>query len=222
MPLLTHHAVVYGHAVHEAVRRHFEARLAGRAFAADDLVAAFRAAWVSEGFLSREHEDERLRAGEAMLRRFHAEEARAPWPPTAVEQEFAFVLERNRVQGRYDLVIEQDGEVAIVDFKTGDVRDREGRAEAREGEPAARHLRARAPEDEGPAARPGRAALPGVGARGRAAPDRRGSGARPRSAIRAAAAAIRRREFPAKPTCMACGQCPFRDICPHTAWGPEE
>jgi hypothetical protein len=37
--------------------------------------------------------------------------------------------------------------------------------------------------------------------------------------IRAAAAAIRRREFPAKPTWMACGQCPFREICPHTAWG---
>ncbi len=123
VPLLTHHAVVYGHAVHEAVRRHFEARLAGRAFSADDLVAAFRAAWVSEGFLSREHEEERLRAGEEMLRRFHAEEAGAPWSPTAVEEEFAFVLERNRVQGRYDLVIEREGEVAIVDFKTGDVRD---------------------------------------------------------------------------------------------------
>ena len=58
-----------------------------------------------------------------MLRRFHEEEARAPWSPTAVEEDFAFVLERNRVQGRYDLVIEREGETAIVDFKTGDVRD---------------------------------------------------------------------------------------------------
>ena len=105
------------------MRRHFEARLAGRAFSADDIVAAFRAAWVSEGFLSREHEDQRLRAGEERLPRFHAEEAGAAWAPTAVEEEFAFVLERNRVQGRYDLVIEREGEVAIVDFKTGDVRD---------------------------------------------------------------------------------------------------
>ena len=53
----------------------FEARLAGRDFSEDDLVAAFQAAWVSEGFLSREHEERRLRAGEEMLRRFHEETA---------------------------------------------------------------------------------------------------------------------------------------------------
>ena len=37
------------------------------------------------------------------------------------------------MQGRYDLVIERDGEVAIVDFKTGDVRD-EKAAEKRASE----------------------------------------------------------------------------------------
>jgi CRISPR/Cas system-associated exonuclease Cas4 (RecB family) len=39
--------------------------------------------------------------------------------------------------------------------------------------------------------------------------------------IRAAASGIRRREFPPQPTWMACGQCPFREICPHTARGSE-
>ena len=198
VPLLTHHAVVYGHAVHEAVRRHFEARLAGRAFSADDLVAAFRAAWVSEGFLSREHEDERLREGEAMLRRFHAEEARAPWSPTAVEEEFAFVLERNRVQGRYDLVIEREGEVAIVDFKTGDVRD-EKAAQKRAKESlqldiyALAHLKTKG-------RLPDRVELrfleSGLVGRGRPAAE---EAAATEERIRAAAAAIRRREFPASP-----------------------
>jgi DNA helicase-2/ATP-dependent DNA helicase PcrA len=221
VPLLTHHAVVYGHAVHEAVRRHFEARLAGRPFSADDLVAAFRAAWVSEGFLSREHEDERLRAGEAMLRRFHAEEAQAPWAPTAVERAFAFDLERNRVQGRYDLVIEREGEVAIVDFKTGDVRDAKA-AEKRARESlqldvyALAHLKTTG-------RRPDRVELrfleSGLAA-GRRPTAEEASATEER--IRAAAAAIRRREFPAKPTWMACGQCPFREICPHTAWGGED
>ena len=37
--------------------------------------------------------------------------------------------------------------------------------------------------------------------------------------IRAAATAIRKRAFEARPTFFACSQCPFREICPHTAWG---
>ena len=59
VPLLAHHRVVYGSAIHKAVQQHFKARLTGRPFSADDLVAAFRAAWVSEGFLSRTHEEQR-------------------------------------------------------------------------------------------------------------------------------------------------------------------
>ena len=223
VPLLTHHAVVYGHAVHEAVRQHFEARLAGRPFTADDLVAAFRSAWVSEGFLSRDPRGASVsRAGEATLRRFHAEEAEAPWSPTAVEQDFAFDVET------------QPG--------AGPLRPR-----AREGRP--RHDR-RLQDGRRPRRREGgqkRAreslqldvyALAYLKTKGRL-PDRvelrflesglvagrrptREEAAETEARIRAAAAAIRRREFPAKPTWMACGQCPFRDICPHTAWGRED
>jgi DNA helicase-2/ATP-dependent DNA helicase PcrA len=221
VPLLAHHAIVYGHAVHEAVQRLFEARLAGRPCSADDLVAAFRGAWISEGFLSRAHEDERLREGEAMLRRFHAEQERQPWRPTAVEEEFAFALERNRVQGRYDLVIAEGELVTVVDFKTGDVRDQKA-AEKRAAESLQLDIYA----------------LAQLKTRGRL-PDRvelrflesgLAAGRRPTLAeaettaerIRAAATAIRRREFPPRPTWLACSQCAFREICPHTASAPDE
>src|SRR4029079_4990188 len=121
VPLLAHHKIVFGAAVHKAVQQHFQARLLGQPFSADDLAAAFRAAWVSEGFLSREHEEQRLRSGEELLRRFHEQDALDPLRPTAVEQDFRFYVEKNRVAGRYDLVVEQDGGVAIIDFKTGSV-----------------------------------------------------------------------------------------------------
>ena len=222
VPLLAHHAVVYGHAVHEAVRSHFESRLAGRDADADALVAAFRAAWVSEGFLSREHEEERRREGEAMLRRFHAEEAKKPWRPIAVEEEFAFPLDRNRVQGRYDLVLEEAGETTIVDFKTGDVREAKP-AERRARESlqldiyALAHLRTKG-------RLPGRVELrfleTGLVGSRRPTPQ---EATLTEARISAAASAIRKREFPARPTFFACSQCPFREICPHTAWGePEE
>lgn len=220
VPLLAHHALVYGHAVHEAVRRMFEARLAGRAFSEDDLVTAFRASWVSEGFLSREHEEQRQRTGEEMLRRFHREEARAPWGPTAVEAEFAFYVDNNRIQGRYDLVAERAGQVTILDFKTGDVREPKA-AQKRADESlqldvyALAHLRTRGRLPDRVELRFLESGL----AAGRT-PTLEEAG-RTEERIRAVAAAIRRREFPARPTWMACGRCPFREICPHTAWGPE-
>ncbi|MCG6928486.1 MAG: UvrD-helicase domain-containing protein [Acidobacteria bacterium] len=220
VPLLAHHTVVYGHAVHEAVRRMFEARLAGRDFNEDDLVEAFRIAWVSEGFLSREHEERRRRVGEEMLRRFFHEETASAWAPTSVEEEFAFDVERNRIQGRYDLVAEKDGRVTIVDFKTGEVTDPRA-AQKRADESlqldiyALAHQRTRG-------RLPDRVELrfleSGLAAGRTPTPDRVGQA---EERIRAAADGIRRREFPPRPTWMACGQCPFREICPHTARGSE-
>jgi len=221
VPLLTHHAVVYGHAVHEAVRRLFEARLAGRELSEDELVAAFRAAWVSEGFLSRTHEDERLREGLALLRRFHAEQQQRPWRPTAVEQEFSFTLGRDRVQGRYDLVIEEAGSVAIVDFKTGDVRDAKT-AEKRAQESlqldiyALAHLKTRGRLPERVELRFLESGL--FAGRRPTSED----AARTTERVRAAAAAIRHRDFAPRPTWLACSRCPFREICPHTAWAQDE
>src|SRR4029450_6778711 len=98
-----------------------------------DLVQAFRDSWVSEGFLSREHEEERLRTGEEALRRFYRADAVHPLQPRGVEQEFAFYVDRCRVQGRYDLVVEEGGRVSILDFKTSAVDDeKKARERARE------------------------------------------------------------------------------------------
>jgi DNA helicase II / ATP-dependent DNA helicase PcrA len=138
-----------------------------------------------------------------------------------VEQEFAFALERNRVQGRYDLVVEREGHVTIVDFKTGDVRE-EKAADKRARESlqldlyALAHLRTKG-------RLPDRVELrfleTGLVAGKRPTLE---DAVKTEARIRSAADAIRQRAFPAKPTWMACGQCPFRDICPHTARAPEE
>jgi DNA helicase-2/ATP-dependent DNA helicase PcrA len=157
-----------------------------------------------------------------MLRRFHAEEAKQPWRPIAVEEEFVFLLERNRVSGRYDLVLEQAGETTIVDFKTGEVREPKA-AERRARESlqldiyALAHLRTKGRLPDRVELRFLETGL--VGSR-RPTPQ---EATATETRIRAAASAIRKREFPARPTFFACSQCPFREICPHTAWGePEE
>lgn len=220
VPLLAHHRVVYGSAIHKAVQRLFRARQQGLQLSADELVAAFQEAWVSEGFLSREHEERRRAAGEAALRRFHAAEARDPLLPTGVEQEFAFYLGRDKVAGRYDLVVERDGHVAILDFKTGVVED-EQRATRRAQDSlqldvyALAHLKTRGRLPDWVELR---FLESGLAAGRRPTPE---EAARTELRIKDAAARIRRREFPATPSFLACGHCVFREVCPHTARGPE-
>ncbi len=220
VPLLTHHRVVYGNAVHKAVQRMFRARLERRPFAEADLLAAFREAWVSEGFLSREHEERRLQAGEQALRRFFVLESREPLAATGVEQEFSFRLGRNMVVGRYDLVVERDGHVQILDFKTGAVEDEERAAKrARESLQldvyALAHLKTvgRLPDWVEL-----RFLESGLAAGRRPTLE---ESQRTEARILAAAEKIRRREFPATPSYLACSFCAFREICPYTARGPE-
>jgi len=211
---------VYGSAIHRAVQEMFRARHEGRPFSEDDLVAAFGAAWISEGFLSRQHEEERLKAGEDVLRRFHREEARDPLLPTGVEKDFAFYVERNRVQGRFDLVVERDGAVQILDFKTGAVDDSKS-ANKRAQESlqldvyALAHLKIEGRLPEWVELR-----FLESGQRGGKRPTRQEAAAT-EAKIRNSAALIRLQEFAAKPSYLACTQCAFRDICPHTAWSAE-
>jgi len=221
VPLLTHHRVVYGSAVHKALQQHFRARLEGRPFSEEDLVAAFRGAWVSQGFLSREHEEERLRTGEEALRRFHRADAVDPLRPTAVEEEFAFWVGRNRVTGRYDLVVEEGGRIAILDFKTSAVEE-PGKAQDKARQSlqldiyALAYLRTRG-------RLPDRVELRFLesGLAGGKQPTLEEAAAT-EGRLAGAAALIRAREFPATPSYLACGQCAFRDICPHTAWAATE
>ncbi|MBX7186171.1 MAG: ATP-dependent helicase [Vicinamibacteria bacterium] len=216
IPLLTHHRVVYGSAIHQAVQDMFKARQAAVAFGVEDLVAAFRRAWVSEGFLSREHEELRLREGERTLTRFFAWEKAHPLRPTGVEEDFSFPILRTRVMGRYDLVVAGDDGVTILDFKTGDVNT-QARAQQRAEESlqlaiyALAHLRTTG-------ALPSRVEL-------RFLETDLVGGFRPSEALALAtekaiadvADRISRGRFEATPSHAACRPCPFRDVCPATA-----
>ncbi len=214
--LLSHHRIVFGHAVHRALEGYFRTRLDGREMGVDELVAGFRTAWVSEGFLSREHEEGRLREGEAALRRFHAADTAAPLRPTAVEKEFVFYVDATRVSGRYDLLVQRDGRLEIIDFKTGDVDDpRKARERVKESLQldiyALAHLRT---EGRLPDWVELRFVEQGLSAGRKPTPE---EAAATEAKIRKVAARIRHREFPATPSYRACSGCPFREICPHTA-----
>jgi DNA helicase-2/ATP-dependent DNA helicase PcrA len=127
VPLAPHHAIVYGAALHKAVQEFHRRHARGEVMTEEDLFAAFEAAWTSEGFLTREHEDARLEAGRAALRRFRAEQLEpGAVIPAYVEREFSFSLGGDRVRGRWDRVdIEPEREIDPALLALGDARSEE-------------------------------------------------------------------------------------------------
>src|SRR5262249_14115807 len=123
IPLRQHHSIVYGSALHKAVEFYLRRRAAGNFTSLDDFLRAFDDAWPHEGFLTREHEEQRKRAGIQALTRFYHEEEATGEKPTRVEQEFGFELGPTRVRGRFDRVDETAAGAVIVDYKSSDVAE---------------------------------------------------------------------------------------------------
>jgi DNA helicase-2/ATP-dependent DNA helicase PcrA len=105
VPLAPHHAIVYGAALHQAVQEFHRSQARGRILTDDELYEAFERAWTSEGFLSRDHEEARLEAGRRALVRFREDQLRpGSVVPAYVEREFTFLLDGDRIRGRWDRV----------------------------------------------------------------------------------------------------------------------
>jgi len=105
VPIAPHHSIVYGAALHRAVQEFHRRQAKGQLMSEAELIEVFELAWSNEGFLTREHEEARLDAGRAALRRFRAEQlAPGAVVPAWVEREFAFTLDGDRIRGRWDRV----------------------------------------------------------------------------------------------------------------------
>jgi DNA helicase-2/ATP-dependent DNA helicase PcrA len=221
VPVLRDQSVVYGSALHRAVQAYNTRRLQGQTMSLDELVEAFEDHWINEGFISREHEEARLREGRDALAEFHACAAAAP-PPTFVEKRFRFLLDRDVVSGFLDRVDERDGEAVIIDYKSSLVRDRkEADQEARQSHQLNLYALA---YRESNGRLPDRAELhfltPSGVVIGKAVKGERELD-KATGRIRTAAAGIRAGLFQATPGAWVCSFCAYRTICPSTAWTGE-
>jgi DNA helicase II / ATP-dependent DNA helicase PcrA len=105
VPIAPHHSIVYGSALHQAVQEFHRRQAKGNVMSEEELDAAFDRAWSNEGFLTREHEEARMAAGRAALRRFRAGQLESTAVvPAHVEREFSFLLDGDRIRGRMDRV----------------------------------------------------------------------------------------------------------------------
>ena len=217
VPTPSHHALVFGNAIHQAVAVANVALLRGQVADETAVLATLEAHWSSEGFLSAEHEVARFAAAQVALRRFLERTARQPGQRVvAVERPFSVRIGDARVRGRYDAVREVDGATIITDYKSGDVRD-PVRARERARDALQLQIYALAWEAEH-GSRPAAAELHFLEGDvvGRVtATDRQLE--RAAQKVNTAGAGIRAGAFEATPGFPACDWCPYRRICPAAA-----
>lgn len=212
IPLLRNHTIVYGSALHEALRVLHTAIMQKKHIGIENIISAFEAHWISEGFISREHEEQRKKAGRKALEEYFVYTKELPQTILGVEEKFKFVTGNNRISGRWDLSCEDHGKVSIIDFKGTEVhRQKDADSKAR----SSRQLCIYALGYESKYKK-----LPdslqlfflGSGLIGSTEPDEKKIN-KVQEEIKLAAQGLRRREFTATPEYRVCTYCPFQDIC---------
>jgi DNA helicase-2/ATP-dependent DNA helicase PcrA len=214
VPIRQHHTVIYGYAIHQAIRHFHMSRLTGERLPLSDLEKLFRKAWRAEGFLTRQHEELRLNEGLAALAHFYAYESEETIIPAHVERHFSFAEGNVRVVGIFDRIDLSDGKGTIIDYKTSTVTD-PGQAEKRckaSRQLAIYTLAYQRLFGELPARLELRFLTPEVVVGGYSPTEKVLE--RALSDIETAAAGIRAGRFEADPGYLACTYCPYRAICP--------
>ncbi|MFC1568680.1 ATP-dependent helicase [bacterium] len=208
-----HHTIVYGKAVHSAVETYFRYKLNELPITLEILNQSYQEAWRNIGFLSREHEERRYEAGLESIRKFFEREESNATVPKTVEEPFSFMLEMNRISGRWDRIDERDEGIVIVDFKTSSVFQQEA-ADKRAKESLQLTIYAMAYEQIC-GCRPNQLELHFLesGLIGQVkVTDKIVEKAKDK--IKNAANGIRRRDYTAKASYMACQYCAYSGICP--------
>jgi DNA helicase-2/ATP-dependent DNA helicase PcrA len=122
VPIMEHHTVIYGRAMHEAVSQYLLRKLNGDKVSLDELLDCFEANFDPQGFLDTNHQQERFRIGREALSRFYKDEEKRNSKPKSIEERFSFVIGNNKISGRFDRIDLRDDGAVIIDFKTSEIK----------------------------------------------------------------------------------------------------
>lgn len=213
VPIMEHHTVFYGKAMHEAVQKYFRHKIKVVKIGADEVVEAFLESFKEEGFLDASHRDERKSRGIEALRRFFAREEELREVPAYIEKDFSFVWGASRITGRWDRIDITQSESRIIDFKSSEVSKQKD-ADRKAGESlqlalyalAFKHIFQRFPDFV-------ELRFLESGLTGRYAP-RQEDLDKAAESIEEAGRGIRQSNFEAHPAYLACAYCAYSQICP--------
>ncbi|MFA4889479.1 MAG: UvrD-helicase domain-containing protein [Candidatus Omnitrophota bacterium] len=213
VPIMEHHTVIYGRAMHAAVSQFFQHRASGKEMELRDLLDAFSNSFDPQGFFGVAHQNERFLVGKGALVNFYNSENQKKTMPLYIEKEFSFMLENNKINGRFDRIdVELDG-LVVIDFKTSEITTQK-KADEKAIDNKQLALYALACKNVF-GKLPMRAELHFlesglIGSK----KIKEGDLEEVIEDIRKVSAGIRRQEFPAKPAYMACTFCAYNKVCP--------
>jgi DNA helicase-2/ATP-dependent DNA helicase PcrA len=214
VPIMEHHTVIYGRAMHDAVSKYFQAKINGENMGLEGLLETFRASFDPQGFLDEKHQEERFRLGQDALVRFFSAEEKRGSQPKFIEKDFSFILENVRIKGRFDRVDLDDDGAVIMDFKTSAINNQKD-ADKRVKESMQLSLYALAYQNIFKSL-PKRVELYFLesGLVGAAKVEEK-SLEKIKDKVREVSCGIREQKFEANPSYMSCNYCAYNQICPY-------
>ena len=123
IPVLPHHNVVFGRVLHNCLHFYLSHMMKGKKVTEKELLKEYKNFWINEGYLSREHEELRRKAGEKAIRLFYRRQEESGVIPRYLEKNFKWHLDSVKFAGRWDRVDYVNGEAVIIDFKATEVKD---------------------------------------------------------------------------------------------------
>jgi DNA helicase-2/ATP-dependent DNA helicase PcrA len=123
IPVLPHHNLVFGRVLHNTIHFYLQSKMSGKKFSVEEFLRAFEDRWINEGFLSREHEEMRKKAGRKALRRFFRREEDSGLLPHFLEKSFKWQKDDVKFVGRWDRINSTQEGAVVIDYKSTEVKD---------------------------------------------------------------------------------------------------
>jgi len=121
--LLENSKMMFGTAIHSALDHYFNKKIRDEKVTLQDLFQYYDEAFKNVGFITRKHEENIYNSGKETLVRFYSEDQKEKLIPNSVEESFEFIEGGIKINGRYDLVYKNNGVHEIRDFKTSSLEE---------------------------------------------------------------------------------------------------
>jgi DNA helicase-2/ATP-dependent DNA helicase PcrA len=125
VPVLPHYNLVFGRVLHDTVHFYLKKRMLGESPDIEGVIEYYHDHWINEGFLSREHEEMKKKAGEKALRQFYKKEEASGKVPFYLEKKFKWKQGNIIFTGRWDRVDKLTSGAVIIDFKATQIKNQE-------------------------------------------------------------------------------------------------